>query len=85
MCDFCDNIKDIEYIEEHPFSKKMTEIVQTGEYTFRLWIECEDCFYGGVITKINFCPMCGADLAQKAFLKKKRAINPYYQRYGFDF
>ena len=85
MCNFCDNIKDKEWYQEHNSWDRDNAIVQTGEKTFGLWIECEDCFYSGVAMKINFCPMCGADLTQKAFLKKKHAINPYYQKYGFDF
>jgi len=85
MCDFCDNIKDKEWYEEHDSYTRSNTIVQTGEKTFGLWIECEDWYYSGVAMKINFCPMCGADLAQEALLKKERVNNPYYQKHGFDF
>lgn len=85
MCDFCDNIKDIERYKKHYFWERDNAIVQTGEKTFGLWIECDDSFFSGVAMEINFCPMCGADLAQEAFLKKERVNNPYYQKYGFDF
>ena len=70
MCNFCDNIKDEKWYEEHDPYTRYDTIVQTGEKTFGLWIECEDYYYSGVAMAINFCPMCGADLAQEAFLKK---------------
>lgn len=85
MCDFCNNIKDVEYIRKHPSWERVTEIAQTEENTFGLWVECEDYYYSGIAMKINFCPTCGANLAQEALLKKERANNPYYQKYGFDF
>ena len=85
MCDFCDNIKDVEYIKEHHSWGRGPEIAQTGESTFGLWVECDDYYCSGVAMKINFCPICGANLAQEACLKRERANNSYYQKYGFEF
>ena len=65
MCDFCDNIKDVEWYKEHDSWDGDNAIVQTGERTFGLWIECDDYFYSGVAMKIKFCPLCGADLIYK--------------------
>ena len=62
MCNFCDNIKDVEYIKKRPFWERTTEIVQTGEYTFGLWIECPDSYYSGIDIEINYCPICGRKL-----------------------
>lgn len=84
MCDFCDNIKDVKWYKEHSFYTNNV-IVQTGKTDFGLWIKCEDCLSNGGVLKIKYCPMCGANLAQEALLKKERANNPYYQKYGFDF
>ncbi len=81
MCDFCDNIKDKEWFEERDSWDRKNAIVQTGEKTFGLWIECDDYFYSGVAMKINFCPICGTNLS----LKKKDASTSFYQKYGFDF
>lgn len=65
MCNFCDNIKDIEWYKEHAFWERDNAIVQTGEKIFGLWIECDDSFFSGVAMKIKFCPLCGANLALK--------------------
>ena len=62
MCNFCDNIKDVEYIKKRPFWERTTEIVQIGEHAFGLWIECEDSYYSGVVMEINYCPICGRRL-----------------------
>lgn len=85
MCDFCDDIKDAEWFKEHDPWDRDNAIIQTGEKTFGLWIECDDYFYSGIAMKINFCPKCGANLTQEALLKKEHINNPYYQKYGFDF
>ncbi len=85
MCDFCNNIKDEEWYKEHHSWDTDNAIVQTGEKTFGLWVECDDWFCSGVVMKIKFCPICGANLAQEAILKKERVNNPYYQKYGFEF
>ena len=85
MCNFCDNIKDIEWYKEHDSWDIDSVIVQTGPTSFGLWMKCEGCSRSGGIMKINFCPECGANLTQEAFLKKERANNLYYQKYGFDF
>ena len=85
MCDFCDNIKDKEWFEERDSWDRKNAIVQIGEKTFGLWIECEDYFYSGVAMKIKFCPLCGADLAREIERKEKLKNNPYYQKYGFNF
>lgn len=81
MCDFCDNIKDKEWFEERDSWDRKNAIVQIGEKTFGLWVECEDYFYSGVAMKIKFCPICGANLS----LKKKDASTSFYQKHGFDF
>ena len=85
MCDFCDDIKDIEYYKEHNYSYIGSVIIQTGPTSFGLWMKCEGCSNNGGVIKIKFCPMCGADLAKEALLKKECTNNPYYQKYGFDF
>lgn len=65
MCDFCNNIKDVKYIKECPSWERITEIVQTGECSFGLWVECGDYYYSGIAMKINYCPICGRKLNGK--------------------
>ena len=79
MCDFCNNIKDVEYIKEHPSWERETEIAQTGEKTFGLWVECEDYYYSGIAIKIKYCPICGR------LLTKQHNYTSFKEEYGFDF
>ena len=85
MCNLCNNIKKIELYEEIDTWDRDNAIVQKKNKAFGLWIECDDCFYSGVAMEINYCPICGANLAQEALLKKEHVNNPYYQKYGFEF
>ncbi len=85
MCDFCNDIKDAEWYKEHDSYDRINAIVQTGEKTFGLWIECEDCYYSGVVMKIKYCPMCGNNLSEYAEWKERMKHNDYYQKYGFEF
>lgn len=80
MCDFCDNIKDVEQYKEHPFYERDNTIVQTKEKTFGLWIECDDYFYSRIAMYINYCPMCGTNLKLKEDKSnKEKKKSPFAQ------
>ena len=62
MCDFCDNIKNIEEHCEMSSWDRHDAIVKKSNGIYSLWIECDDYYYSGTVMDIAFCPICGRKL-----------------------
>ena len=61
MCEFCDNIKDVEqYKKISPHDRVDCIVKYKNCYCY--WNECLDWYYSGILFELNYCPKCGRKL-----------------------
>ena len=61
MCEFCDNIKDVEQYEKISSLDRMDCIVKDKD-CYYYWYECSDFYYSGTTIELHYCPKCGRKL-----------------------
>lgn len=61
MCEFCDNVKDIEQYKKIDPQYRVDCIVKYKN-CYCYWHECLDWYYSGTIFELYYCPKCGRKL-----------------------
>lgn len=65
MCETCKDIKQMEYVAEHPQEVLNSQIVKDQDGNFHIWEGGWEEYYSGTTEKfcdINYCPRCGRKL-----------------------